>query len=310
MNFQHNRKGFSLMEVVIAIGILGIFLTLGMNVSSRLINETKINKNKGELLDLERYVRNNLSCEQMIKRVNSTSCKTMPVLDKEGAMVVDPRRPIGKSKFSVNTECQDHGDYYEFRPNYKAASAESFEPLYGNEEGILCSKNSSSSCKEIEFSLPYGCISTRHGGSLSASNTMNRRSGYATDCSVNIPLANYIDRDLLDSATGMVISTTRYGAATGSTFADGFSRQYGPEYGNDVTTLTPPGALSDRISFDVYQQNSLGNVGSKTAVWYGQVNRSSWNLNFRYYRDGWGSCRWSHRCYSYLNDIKVKLTCS
>ncbi|MDA9951064.1 prepilin-type N-terminal cleavage/methylation domain-containing protein [Oligoflexaceae bacterium] len=116
---NHYQKGFSLVEVIISIGLLAGVAVGANSIFSNYTSSVKLYAKKGEKEDIQRYFKNSIDCRNTV-RIEKTICKLNGGIrgyDRNNAAVIS-NALLGKTfpnGSKVKLSCSEHSYYYEIQ---------------------------------------------------------------------------------------------------------------------------------------------------------------------------------------------------
>jgi prepilin-type N-terminal cleavage/methylation domain-containing protein len=111
MTFHHEntdyRAGFSLVEVIVAIGVMSIAGTAILELSVKSMKANKSNALRMELQDVKRTIENTISCEQTLGTTRPTTCSGPQILKDKLGKEIAPDGKLGS--WTVEAVCESIG---------------------------------------------------------------------------------------------------------------------------------------------------------------------------------------------------------
>lgn len=111
INKNSKQNGFSLISVIVSIGLAGLLALIGAQYSGQIMTSFKIVDFQKDRNALMRTITADLSCSRTFKNLNSCPSGTSIVLrDIQGNNIAKEfKNEEGKDKWKVNAKCQDWG---------------------------------------------------------------------------------------------------------------------------------------------------------------------------------------------------------
>lgn len=345
-NIVAGSDAFSIVEVVIGIGMLGLAVVAALGLMRNYTSTIAEVKMRGENFDLRQYIRKSLDCNESLRTPTSINpdasiaagClapggASLEILTADGGTTLIRENPDGletdlsfKTKTKLRAKCQgvggDIGIFVEFVPWRRTGPSTGSvapDPITGKPQvwtsisekiPFLCSYDDS-----VSRTYTGGCVGVRHGGSEALADTWNRQ--YLLQYEAKCKLSFDLSRDFGTGVVGKkkIEVSFIYGmlpnTKTGSNYPDGATPFTDPSLQcsgiPDTTGLF--GFKTASITMLVKSSTGQKIVGStnKGGEWAIDFDPATKVLNITGIANGWGGCRYKTQCGSCIQGASVKL---
>ena len=344
-NIVAGSDAFSIVEVVIGIGMLGLAVVAALGLMRNYTSTIAEVKMRGENFDLRQYIRKSLDCNESLRTPTSINpdasiaagClapggASLEILTADGVTTLIRENPDGpetdlsfKTKTKLRAKCQgvggDIGIFVEFVPWRRTGPSTGSvapDPITGKPQvwtsisekiPFLCSYDDS-----VSRTYTGGCVGVRHGGSAAAADAMNRSylPQYEAICKLSFDLSK-------DFGT-VAVGKTKIEVS----FTNGTLPKIGSTYPDGATPFTDPSLQCSGIQdptglFGVKTANitmlekaytdSKQVIGShdKGGEWAIDFDPATKVLTITGVSNGWGKCRYTGQCGTCIQGASVKL---
>jgi hypothetical protein len=158
--------------------------------------------------------------------------------------------------------------------------------------------------------IDKGCVHVKHGGSASEADDMNKDHSYPMSCSVIISLSDYFDDAAIERTKEILLEAITEGLKAGIAVTNEPDYQF--TWDKDNLNEAPPAGTIAPFSPQVPLKEGLTILipkkGSKKwSTITMDYQKTQQQLSITYAMSGWGKCRYTGKCYSYLNVKKLTL---